>query len=176
MAGGGSVTTASNKNAGRGWERYVEAELETMNALSQGYWARSPEPIRPLRSLGDGRIEAVYAKKAEPDYYGILPGGQGVVFDAKLVTNADRFDFSRVAVHQIEAMARCAKAGGLAFVYLGRWPEQEKYVLPVGPDGSICGVRDKRHVKFDRVQALQKRRHEYLHELIRRICEAENWG
>jgi penicillin-binding protein-related factor A (putative recombinase) len=169
------MTTASNKSAGRQWERYVDTEIESMNAIALGYWARSPEPIRPLRSLGEGRIEAVYSKKAEPDYYGILPGGQGVVFDAKLVTDSDRFDFSRLAVHQLEAMKRCARAGGLAFVYVGRWPEQEKYILPVDADGAICGVRDRRHVKFDRLSGLQKLRGEYLVETIRRISETQDW-
>lgn len=166
------MTTATNKSAGREWERYVDTEIETMNALGRGYWARSPEPIRPLRTLGDGRIEAVYAKKAEPDYYGILPGGQGLVFDAKLVTDSERFDFSRLAVHQLEAMKRCARAGGLAFVYVGRWPSQEKYILPVDPDGAICGVRDKRHVKFERLAEYTKRRGELLADAITRIYEA----
>lgn len=163
------MTTTGNKIAGRLWERYVETELETMNATGLGYWARSPEPIRPLRSLGDGRIEAVYAKKAEPDYYGILPGGQGVVFDAKLVTESDRFDFSRLAVHQMEAMKRCVAAGGIAFVYVGRWPEQTKYVLPVDVEGRICGVRDKRHIKFERLDGHQKQRGELLANAIRRV-------
>ena len=161
--------TERNKQSGKAWEHYVEAELESMNAIALGHWARCPEPLRAIRQLGEGRVEAVWAKKAQPDYYGILPGGIGCVFDAKLVSDSDRFDFSRIAVHQLEAMCRCARAGGVAFVYVGRFPEQEKYVLPVDADGAICGVRDKRHIKFERLGAYQKQKGEYLAETIRRI-------
>lgn len=162
---------SKNQATGRQWERYVEAEIESCNAIGLGYYARCPEPLRVLRSIGDARVEATYAKKAQPDYYGILPGGQGVIWDAKLVTDSDRFDFSRLAVHQHEAMKATARAGGLAFVYVGRWPEQEKYLLPVDADGGICGVRDKRHIKFERLGDYRKAKGEYFPQTLRRILD-----
>jgi hypothetical protein len=68
-------------------------------------------------------------------------------------------------------MKATSRAGGLAFVYVGRWPEQEKYLLPVDADGGICGVKDKRHIKFERLAAFQKARGEYFPETLKRILD-----
>ena len=160
----------TNQKTGKAWERYIEAEIEACNAIGLGYFARCPEPLRILRNIDGSRVEATYAKKAQPDFYGFLPGGRGVIWDAKLVTDSDRFDFSRVADHQLTALSNASRAGAFSFIYVGRWPEQEKYILPVDETGQIVFAQSKKHIKFSALRNYAKNKGEFFPETILRIC------
>ena len=89
---------------------------------------KTPEPMRPIKSLGEGRFVAIFEKQAQPDYKGTLAGGQVVVFEAKS-TATDRIIQDRVTEDQAERLSRCAKLGGLAFV-LCQFASGQVYKLP----------------------------------------------
>lgn len=44
---------------------------------------KTPEPMKPIRRLDNGKFVAVYTKSAQPDFKGTLNGGQSICFEAK---------------------------------------------------------------------------------------------
>ena len=66
---------------------------------------KTPEPMKPIQSLSNGRFIACFVKKAQPDYKGILKGGREIMFEAKF-TATDRMEQSRVLPGQCEYMDR----------------------------------------------------------------------
>lgn len=73
---------------------------------------KTPEPMRPVKNLGSGKFIAFFEKKAQPDYSGVLRGGQAAAFEAKY-TSGSRMEQKRVT----EGQARFL---------------QERYVLGAG--------------------------------------------
>lgn len=79
---------------------------------------KTPEPMHPTKSLGNGKFIAYYEKQAQPDYKGTIKGGRTVMFEAKF-TAADRMEQSRVLQTQQDYMARHQALGARCFVVAG---------------------------------------------------------
>lgn len=79
---------------------------------------KTPEPMHPIKSLGNGRFIAYFEKRAQPDYKGIIKGGRMVMFEAKFTT-ADRVEQSRVLQIQQDYMDRHQALGARCFVIAG---------------------------------------------------------
>lgn len=79
---------------------------------------KTPEPMRVLRSLDNGKFVACFEKKAQPDYKGTIKGGRTVIFEAKF-TASDRIDQNRVEVQQAAYMDRNTALGARCFVLAG---------------------------------------------------------
>jgi recombination protein U len=118
-----------NRERGKAFEQRIDASLEYYR--SRGYAAveKTPEPMKPLKDLGQGKFIACYEKKAQADYKGVMKGGREVVFEAKY-TASDRLTQDRVTPEQTAYMnehtalgARCYVIGGFASgnVYLIPW-------------------------------------------------------
>lgn len=89
---------------------------------------KTPEPMRPTKSLGNGKFIAYFEKKAQPDYKGTLKGGRALVFEAKF-TSTDRMEQSRVLPGQQEYMEKHCKLGARCYVVIG-FISGEVYRLP----------------------------------------------
>ena len=76
---------------------------------------KTPEPMKVLKNQGNGRFEAVYVKKAQPDYKGVLKGGRAVVFEAKS-TSTGRMYQSRVTAAQWAELELAYALGAEVFV------------------------------------------------------------
>ena len=59
---------------------------------------KTPEPMHPTKSLGNGKFIAYYEKQAQPDYKGTIKGGRTIMFEAKF-TAADRMEQSLSLIH-----------------------------------------------------------------------------
>lgn len=79
---------------------------------------KTPEPMKPIKSLGSGRFVACFIKKAQPDYKGILKGGREIMFEAKF-TATDRMEQKRVLPSQCDYMDRHQALGARCFVIAG---------------------------------------------------------
>jgi len=79
---------------------------------------KTPEPMRPTRSLGGGKFVAHYERKAQPDYKGTVLGGRTVLIEAKFTTQ-DRIEQSRVLPAQADCMTRHAELGAMCYVVVG---------------------------------------------------------
>ena len=76
---------------------------------------KTPEPMRPIKSLGGGKFVAHYEKQAQPDYKGTLANGRAIVFEAKH-TSADKIEQSRLTEEQCERLQKYSELGAIAFI------------------------------------------------------------
>lgn len=104
-----------SKAAGEYWENMIEAACEYYSQQGIAEIAKTPEPMRPIRSLGRGKFIAIFEKKAQPDYKGTLTGGGSIVFEAKH-TYSDRMQQSVVTAEQKKRLNRHLKLGAECFV------------------------------------------------------------
>ncbi|WP_031475139.1 Holliday junction resolvase RecU [Agathobaculum desmolans] len=79
---------------------------------------KTPEPMRPTKSLGNGKFIAFFEKKAQPDYKGTIKGGRTVLFEAKF-TSTDRMTQDRVGRDQSEYLSRYQRLGARCYVVAG---------------------------------------------------------
>ena len=84
---------------------------------------KTPEPMRPIKPLGQGKFIAHYEKMAQPDYKGTLAGGRAVVFEAKH-TDSDRLQRSVISSEQEKQLDRHEKLGAECFVMVSFGFEQ----------------------------------------------------
>lgn len=110
-----SLLQTQRRSNGLSFEEVIEAGCDYYRALGIADIDKTPEPMRPLRNLGEGQVIAVYTKSAQPDFKGILNGGISIVFEAKQ-TSTDRMLQSRVTEEQTKKLETTDKMGGVAFV------------------------------------------------------------
>lgn len=79
---------------------------------------KTPEPMKPIKDLGNGRFIACYEKKAQPDYKGTIKGGRTVIFEAKY-TEADKMEQSRVKNGQSHYLDLHHSLGARCYVIIG---------------------------------------------------------
>ena len=106
------------KARGKQFEARLDASFAYYAQNGYAIIEKTPEPMRPTKSLGGGKFVAFYEKQAQPDYKGIIKGGRTVLFEAKF-TAADRMEQSRVLQSQQDYMDRHQALGARCFVLVG---------------------------------------------------------
>lgn len=119
---------AISKAKGKHFEERLDASFAHYRERGWAIVEKTPEPMRPTKSLGNGKFIAYFEKKAQPDYKGTLKGGRTVMFEAKF-TSADRMEQSRVLQGQAEYMERHQSLGARCFVLAG-FGSGEVYSIP----------------------------------------------
>jgi recombination protein U len=117
------MTGRRSKMAGECWEKMLEASCQYYRLVGKAEITKTPEPMRPIKSLGNGKFVAYYEKMAQPDYKGTLVGGQAVVFEAKH-TDGDRLQQSVISSEQEKQFDRHLKLGAECFVMVSFGFEQ----------------------------------------------------
>lgn len=107
-----------NRAQGKLFEQRIDAALARYDRLGLATVEKTPEPMRPIKRLTEGRFVAVFEKPAQPDYKGTLKGGRAVVFEAKH-TSTGQMDQSRVTADQAKRLDRHQALGALCFVVAG---------------------------------------------------------
>lgn len=79
---------------------------------------KTPEPMKVIRSMGQGRFLACYTKGAQPDYKGTIKGGRTVMFEAKF-TEHDRLTQDAVNEGQTAYMDAAEALGARCYVVVG---------------------------------------------------------
>jgi len=79
---------------------------------------KTPEPVRIIRSVGNGRFLACFTKKAQADYKGTIKGGRTVIFEAKY-TEQDRLLQNAVDENESEYMEIHDGLGARCYVVCG---------------------------------------------------------
>lgn len=111
------ITGRRNKAAGEYWEKMIEATCEYYSQQGIAEIAKTPEPMKPIQSLGRGKFIAIFEKMAQPDYKGTLKGGSAIVFEAKH-TDADRLKQNAVTEEQAKRLDRHSELGAECFVII----------------------------------------------------------
>lgn len=79
---------------------------------------KTPEPMRVLRRLENGKFVACFEKKAQPDYKGTIKGGRTILFEAKF-TSGERIEQSAVSDTQAAYLDKYAGLGARCFILAG---------------------------------------------------------
>lgn len=106
------------KANGKRFEKMLDDSFAYYAQKGYAIIEKTPEPMHPTKSLGNGKFIAHYEKQAQPDYKGIIKGGRTVMFEAKFTT-ADRMEQSRVLQSQQDYMDRHQALGARCFVIAG---------------------------------------------------------
>ena len=126
-----------SRERGKAFEDRIDASLEYYR--SRGYAAveKTPEPMKPIKPLGDGKFIACYVKKAQADYKGLVKGGRTVIFEAKY-TDSDRLSQDRVTQEQTDYLNERAALGARCYV-IGGFSSGNVYLIPWG---IWCSMKD----------------------------------
>lgn len=119
---------AINKAKGKQFEQRLDASFVYYAQRGYAIIEKTPEPMRPTKSLGNGKFIAYFEKKAQPDYKGMLKGGRTVMYEAKF-TATDRMEQSRVLQSQADYMEQQQALGARCFVVAG-FSSGEVYSVP----------------------------------------------
>lgn len=119
---------ALSKAKGKQFETRLDATFAYYDKTGFAAVEKTPEPMKPIKSLGNGRFVACFEKKAQPDYKGILKGGREIMFEAKF-TSTGRMEQSRVLQGQADYMDKHQRLGARCFVIAG-FSTGEVYCIP----------------------------------------------
>lgn len=106
---------------------------------------KTPEPMKPIKSMGQGKYVAIYTKKAQVDYKGILKDGRCIAFEAKY-TDSDRITRTAVTEAQEEMLERYSDYGGICFV-LVCFGYQDFYRIPWYAWKNMEQIFGHKHIK-----------------------------
>lgn len=109
---------AESKKKGKAFENKLDKTFEYYKRRGFAIIEKTPEPMKVIKAVGQGRFIACYEKKAQPDYKGTIKGGRTVMFEAKY-TDSDRIVKSRVSDEQSDYMDRQAAMGARCYVVVG---------------------------------------------------------
>lgn len=104
-----------SKVAGEFFEDMISATCAYYSDLGKAEIEKTPEPMKPIRDMKNGRFLAVYTKMAQPDYKGTIAGGQAVVFEAKH-TDTGKLNRNVVSEEQEKRLNRHERLGAICFV------------------------------------------------------------
>lgn len=109
---------AVSKAQGKRFEERLDKAFAYYREHGGAIVEKTPEPMRPVQNLGNGRFVAFFEKKAQPDYKGTIKGGRTVMFEAKF-TSAGKMEQSRVLPGQSDYLDRHQELGARCYVIAG---------------------------------------------------------
>lgn len=104
---------------------------------------KTPEPMRVIKPINrqKGLFQAVFEKKAQPDFKGVLKGGQAVIFEAKH-TDAASIERKRISDEQRDNFVSHAELGAECFVLVS-FKAKRFYKVPWSDWENMKGVFGK---------------------------------
>ena len=141
------------KYAGERFENMISAACNYYRSQNIADIEKTPEPMRPLKPYGDrrrGQYVAVFAKKAQNDYKGILNGGRCIAFEAKH-TDADKIEASAVSDRQAELLENYEKMGASCFVLVS-FKFEQFYRIPWNVWRDMKDIYGHKHLKRSEIQ------------------------
>ena len=107
-----------NREHGKAFEEDLDKTFEYYKEKGFAKIDKTPEPMKVIRSMGQGRFLACYTKAAQPDYKGLIKGGRAVIFEAKY-TERDRIGQDAVNEDQTDYMNESSALGARCYVLVG---------------------------------------------------------
>ena len=107
-----------NRERGKVFEETVDMICKIYEAKGLAKIEKTPEPMKILTYLSNGKFEAVFEKSAQPDFKGTIKGGRTIVFDAKFTTS-DRITYQVLSDFQREALVKYSELGAISFILVG---------------------------------------------------------
>lgn len=104
-----------NKVAGEFFENIISATCTYYSDKGIAEIEKTPEPMRPIKNMKNGKFVAIFTKMAQPDYKGTLSGGKAIVFEAKH-TDIARMKRDVISSEQEEKLNCHQKLGATCFI------------------------------------------------------------
>lgn len=104
-----------NRAHGKAFEDLISRSFDMLERDMVCCIEKTPEPMKVLRPVGEGRFLCCFSKKAQPDYKGTMSGGQSIVIEAKH-TEKDSISASVVTSEQAKKLNVHAALGARCFV------------------------------------------------------------
>ncbi len=134
-----------NKYNGREFESIIETACDYYNIQGIAKIEKTPEPMKPIKDLGNGKFIAHYEKKAQPDFKGTLRTGRSVVFDAKH-TDTDRIQQSVISDEQEKDLNEHESYGAYCFVLVS-FSFERYYKIPWQTFKNMKTIYGRKYVK-----------------------------
>ena len=115
---------------GKAFEEMLDKTFAYYSKTGAAQIEKTPEPMKVLRSAGNGRFLACYTKAAQPDYKGTIKGGRTVMFEAKF-TESDRLLQDAVNEDQTAYMSAAEALGARCYILCG-FSTGNVYRVPFG--------------------------------------------
>ena len=106
---------AKNKAQGDALEEQIIAACGFYKAVGLAAIDKTPEPMKVLQRLEEGKFLCCFAKKAQPDFQGTLSSGRTVMFDAKS-TRTGKIEQKAVTQEQADFLDAHMTMNALCFV------------------------------------------------------------
>ena len=107
---------ARSRAQGGRLEEQIEASCALLTETGRADISKTPEPMKPVSQPNkSGQFRAVYTKKAEPDFKGVILGGRAVMFEAKS-TGTGRLSKDRVLPEQVKKLDSYTALGAHCFI------------------------------------------------------------
>lgn len=106
------------KRMGQEFESLLDESFAYYDERGFACIEKTPEPMKPVKDLGNGKFIACYEKKAQPDYKGTIKGGRSVMFEAKF-TSTEKMGQKRVSQGQTDYMNKHQLLGARCYVVIG---------------------------------------------------------
>jgi len=104
-----------NRDAGEQFENIIKAACDFYRDNGIAEIDKTPEPMRALYPMENGKFVACFTKRAQPDFKGCLDGGRCVCFEAKH-TEQDRIKSEAVTEEQENVLDRYSARSAECFV------------------------------------------------------------
>lgn len=114
---------------------------------------KNQEPVRIIRSIGNGRFIACFTKKAQADYKGTIKGGRTVIFEAKY-TEQDRLLQNAVDENESKYMEIHESLGARCFVICG-FATGNVYRVPWGVWKNMKRIYGHKYVTEEEIKQYQ---------------------
>ncbi len=134
-----------NRELGKNFEEQVEMICDIYRQNQLALIEKTPEPMKILKHIENGRFETVFTKSAQPDFKGTLKGGQTVVFDAKF-TETPKIAYQALSDFQRETLMAYQELGAKAFVLVG-FVDGNMYPVDINLWTNMQNVFGHKHIK-----------------------------
>lgn len=110
-----SFKSLKNNAQGHFFEQQIERACNHYRETGIANIHKTPEPFRVLKKAEGGKFQGQFLKKAEPDFKGVLNGGQMIVFECKF-TSKERISKNVLSENQENELQRNQKLGAIAAI------------------------------------------------------------
>ena len=131
--------------AGLTFEDLIIASCKHYEMQGEALIEKTPEPMKPIRRLDNGKFVAVYTKSAQPDFKGTLEGGKSIVFDAKH-TDTDIIKRSAITQEQERVLNIHQQLGAKCYVVIS-FGLEKFYKIPWIVFGNMDLYFGRKHIK-----------------------------
>lgn len=138
---------------GKAFEELLDRTFAYYSSKGFAQIDKTPEPMKPIRSMGQGRFLACYTKAAQPDYKGTIKGGRTVMFEAKY-TEHDRILQDAVNDGQTAYMLSAEALGARCYVVVG-FSTGGVYRVPFGVWCNMKRIYGHKYVTEEEIKQYQ---------------------